>query len=82
MDPLNFIIPELHILLKKSWLSTQVAAHRRFICIQNAILRNDQVASHTVYMYIYIYNYIYIYIIADYRHLYIADYNTFCITAT
>ena len=31
---------------KKSGLSRQVAAHRRFICIQNVILGNDQVASH------------------------------------
>ena len=30
---------------KKSGLSRQVAAHRRFICIQNAILGDDHVAS-------------------------------------
>ena len=31
---------------RKSCLLTQVAPHRRFICIQNAILGKDQVASH------------------------------------
>ena len=31
---------------RKSGLLTQLAAHRRLICIQNAILGNDQVASH------------------------------------
>ena len=31
---------------RKSGLLTQVATHRRFICVQNVILWNDQVPSH------------------------------------